>query len=140
MPHIASACLLLGCVCAVAAGEVEDLMQLLEQKVYELSSTEELTGKLLERIRIARDCSLSRGEIGVAVLKKMIVPIISEATPCASGKSGIPDPVERDLAEKVCFKDVAMRTQATVGLTDDESAAFEVIAPCIFSQLPAVQA
>ncbi|KAL1475154.1 hypothetical protein MTO96_037486 [Rhipicephalus appendiculatus] len=115
-------------------------MELLQKKIHELASTDELKQKVLHRITIARDCSFAYDEVGVALLRKMIVPIVSGATPCASTKAGIPDAIERDLAEKQCFKEVAFQTQATVGLTPEEDATFKEVSACIFSRLPLVNA
>ncbi|KAL3192512.1 hypothetical protein MRX96_058932 [Rhipicephalus microplus] len=138
--HILAACFLLCCCSGIGiqSTEVDDIMELLQKKIHELASTNELKQKVLHRITIARDCSLAYDEVGVALLRKMIMPIVSGATPCASMKSGIPDPVERDQAEKQCFKEMAFQTKASVGLTPEEDATFKEVSACIFSRLPVV--
>ncbi|KAK8769580.1 hypothetical protein V5799_013951 [Amblyomma americanum] len=114
----------------------DEIAKLLEQKVRENAGSEKLALKLLIGANIVRNCASEHSEDGQALLKKMFVPIVSEGAKCAASKAGIADAVERDLAEKICFRDAADSTKASTQLTEKETAIFDAIRACTIAAIP----
>ncbi|XP_077544755.1 uncharacterized protein LOC144157912 [Haemaphysalis longicornis] len=126
-------------VCCLADSEVAEIMAVLDSVIRENGGTEELKQKTMGRIRIARQCSREQRTLGPQMFRKVTLPTVTEGTKCASKKSMITDPVERDIAEKECFREASLRQRNSGLFTAEEIDGFDTMAACIASHLPVVK-
>ncbi|XP_050031563.2 uncharacterized protein [Dermacentor andersoni] len=115
----------------VSGDEVEDVAGLIEENVREHAGSDELAEKILTRVKAIQECAAEHPEEGLALLKKLTVPISKEGTQCAATKWDIEDATERERAVRQCFREVAKRIMESTPLTEKESAAHGAIRDCV---------
>ncbi|XP_077495472.1 uncharacterized protein LOC144106505 [Amblyomma americanum] len=138
MQRIFGLCLCLGLLYLVTADELEEVKEQIEKAVRENAGSDELAEKIISKGKILLDCA-SKNPEGVALLRKITLPVATEGTKCAATKSDISDPAERELAGKQCFRDASIRAKEAAGLTEKENVAYDEVKVCILTNLHEVK-
>ncbi|XP_077495943.1 uncharacterized protein LOC144106870 [Amblyomma americanum] len=124
--------------CLAVADEADDVKELIEKTIREHAGSEELSRHIHARVQIFEDCTSKHPEEEAALLRKMVLPVVTGGTKCASAKIDTADHAEKVQAVKKCFRETDKRVKEAAGLTKEEAVAYDEIKPCFYANLKEV--